>query len=162
MYRLLDQQAHLAQGNANERLESIKSTTMAKRDRPLVRPLSPFMHYRKGYTMVLSILHRITGVAMTVGTLLFVYWLVAAASGLHSYEAAQSVFSCVWVQLAIVGWVFSFCYHFLNGLRHLVWDAGHGFDLTVSRNSGYAVFGGAILLTILVCVVFMARTGGAV
>jgi succinate dehydrogenase / fumarate reductase cytochrome b subunit len=119
------------------------------------------MHYRKGYTMVLSILHRITGVAMTVGSVLFVYWLVAAASGPQRYAEAQAVFSCVWVQLAIVGWIFSFCYHFLNGIRHLVWDAGYGFDLTVSRNSGYAVFVGAVLFTALICVLFLARTGGA-
>jgi len=112
--------------------------------------------------MGLSILHRITGVAMTVGAVLLVYWLVAAASGRESYATAQLLFSCVWVQVAIVGWVFSFCYHFLNGLRHLVWDTGRGFDLKVARNSGYTVLVGAVLLTALVCALFMTRVGVAI
>ncbi len=135
---------------------------MAKRDKPLVRPLSPFLTiYRPQYTSMLSILHRITGVALAVGSPLLVYWLVAAASGPGRYAQAQTFFASVWVQIAIVGWLFSFCYHFLNGIRHLVWDTGRGFDLTVARNSGYAVFAGAIVLTVLLCAWFMTRVGGA-
>ena len=134
---------------------------MAKRDKPLVRPLSPHLGiYRPQYTSVLSILHRFTGVALATGSVLLVYWVVAAASGPERYAEAQTFFALVWVQIALVGWVFSFCYHFLNGIRHLVWDTGRGFDLTVARNSGYAVFAGAIALTILVCAVFMSRLGG--
>jgi succinate dehydrogenase / fumarate reductase cytochrome b subunit len=133
---------------------------MAKRDKPLVQPTSPFWQYRMWHSMFLSILHRITGVAMSVGSALLVYWLVAAASGPESYAQAQAFFLCVWVQIALIGWVFSFCYHFFNGLRHLVWDTGRGFGLTVSRNSGYAVLAAAVVFTVLIVAVF-ARAGGA-
>jgi succinate dehydrogenase / fumarate reductase cytochrome b subunit len=136
---------------------------MAKRDKPLVRPLSPYWQYVNAqtlHTMGFSILHRITGLALSIGSMLLVYWLVAAASGSARYADAQSVLSTIWVRIAIVGWVFSFCYHLLNGIRHLVWDTGRGFDLRVSRNSGYAVFGAALILTVAIVAVFFARAGG--
>jgi succinate dehydrogenase / fumarate reductase, cytochrome b subunit len=136
---------------------------MAKREKPLVRPLSPFMHYVNGqtlHTMGLSILHRITGVALTVGSILLVYGLVAAASGAENYAAAQQCFSSVWIQSALVGWLFSFCYHFLNGIRHLVWDTGRGFELATARKSGYAVFFAALIVTAILVVLFV-RAGGA-
>jgi len=136
---------------------------MAKRDKPLVRPLSPYMQYVNAHTMHtmgLSILHRITGLALTAGSVLLVYWLIAAATGPAAYAQAQIVFANIVVKVLMIGWVFSFCYHFLNGIRHLVWDTGRGFDLTVSRNSGYAVFAAAVLLTVLVVAVFVARVGG--
>jgi len=137
---------------------------MAKRDKPLVRPLSPYMQYVNAqtiHTMGFSILHRITGIALSVGSILLVYWLASAASGPEGYAKAQTFFACVWVQVALVGWVFAFSYHFLNGIRHLVWDTGRGFDLKTSRNSGYAVFVAAIALTVLIVAVFCARVGGA-
>ncbi len=136
---------------------------MAKRDKPLVRPLSPFWQYANGHTlhtMGFSILHRVTGVAMSVGSALLVYWLAAAASGPEDYAQAQSFFAQTWVQLALVGWAFSFCYHFLNGIRHLVWDTGRGFGLKISRNSGYAVFVAAVIATGAIVALF-ARLGGA-
>jgi succinate dehydrogenase / fumarate reductase cytochrome b subunit len=136
---------------------------MAKRDKPLVRPLSPFWQYANGHTlhtMGFSILHRITGMAMSVGSVLLVYWLVAAASGPDNYAQAQAFFANPWIQAALIGWVFSFCYHFLNGIRHLVWDTGRGFGLTVSRNSGYAVFAAAVVVTVVIVVMF-ARGGAA-
>ena len=137
---------------------------MAKRDKPLVRPLSPYMQYVNGHTlhtMGLSILHRITGLALTAGSVLLVYWLVAAATGPAAYSQAETAFANPIVKGLLVGWVFSFCYHFLNGIRHLVWDTGRGFDLKVSRNSGYAVFGAALVLTALIVAVLVARVGGA-
>jgi succinate dehydrogenase / fumarate reductase, cytochrome b subunit len=126
----------------------------------LVRPLSPFMHYRKWHTMILSILHRITGVALTVGSVLLVYWLVAAASGASAYAQAQAIFSCWITQLAMMGWLFAFVYHFLNGIRHLVWDVGKGFELEVARKSGIAVLVTAVILTAVLWVLFAARAGG--
>jgi succinate dehydrogenase / fumarate reductase, cytochrome b subunit len=127
----------------------------------LVRPLSPFMHYRKWHTMILSILHRITGVALTVGSGLLVYWLVAAASGPAAYAKAQAVFACGITQLAMLGWLFAFVYHFLNGIRHLVWDTGRGFDLAVARKSGIAVLISSVLLTVVIGLLFVSRVGGA-
>ena len=134
---------------------------MAKRDKPLVRPLSPFMHYNKWPSMFTSILHRITGVALTVGALVLVYWLTAAAMGPVAYAKAQAVLTLGIVQLLLVAFVFSFSYHFLNGIRHLVWDTGRGFDLAAARTSSYAVIIGALVLTAIVIAVFGARAGGA-
>ena len=137
---------------------------MAKRDKPLVRPLSPYMQYvntQTIHTMGFSILHRITGLALSVGSLVLAYWLVAAASGPDRYSAAQAVLASGWMKVLLIGWAFAFWYHFLNGIRHLFWDSGRGFELKTSRNSGYSVLIGALVLTVVLVCVF-ARTGGAV
>lgn len=138
---------------------------MAKREKPLVKPLSPFMYYLGGktwHTMGLSFLHRLTGLALTAGSMLLVYWLVSAAMGADAYARAQEVFASWPAQAALLVFVFSFSYHFLNGIRHLVWDTGRGFDLHVARNSGLFVVMGAIVLTAAIVYVFCARSGGAV
>ncbi len=134
---------------------------MAKRDKPLVRPLSPFWQYQIWPSMFLSILHRITGVAMSIGAVLLVYWLTAAAMGPDQYATAQTIFACWITQVALIGFIFSFCYHLLNGIRHLVWDTGHGFDLAVARTSSYVVIVGAVVLTAVLIALFFARAGGA-
>ena len=138
---------------------------MAKREKPLVRPLSPFMYYMNGktlHTAGLSILHRFTGLGLSVGSILLVYWLLAASMGAGAYAQAQEVFACWPTQVALLAFVFSFSYHSLNGVRHLVWDTGRGFDLHVAKYSGIAVFLSAIVLTAVIAFVFCARTGGAV
>ncbi|HEY0683649.1 MAG TPA: succinate dehydrogenase, cytochrome b556 subunit [Steroidobacter sp.] len=124
------------------------------------RPLSPFMMYRWQYSNTLSILHRITGCALTVGLLLFVYWLVAAANGPEAYAEAQTVFAHPLTRVLLVGFSFAFFYHLLNGVRHLVWDTGHGFEKSKARASGWLVFLGAIVLTAFLW--FLLVRGGAV
>jgi succinate dehydrogenase / fumarate reductase cytochrome b subunit len=111
------------------------------------RPLSPFLLYRWQYTMALSFLHRLTGCALSVGLLLFVYWLAAAGSGPDAYASAQQVFAHPLTRVALVGFSFAFFYHLANGVRHLVWDTGHGFDQGQARASGWVAFLGAIALT---------------
>lgn len=123
------------------------------------RPLSPFMMYRWQYTNTLSILHRATGCALTVGLLLFVYWLVSAAKGPEAYASAQAVFAHPLTIVALVGFSFAFFYHLLNGVRHLVWDAGHGFEKSKARASGWLVVFGAIVLTAFAW--FLVVRGGA-
>ncbi|MGE0189982.1 MAG: succinate dehydrogenase, cytochrome b556 subunit [Steroidobacteraceae bacterium] len=113
------------------------------------RPLSPFMHYRWQYTNTLSILHRLSGVFMSVGIALLVYWLVAAASGRDSYDAALNCFASPLTKAALFAWVLAFFYHLLNGVRHLGWDLGYGFEKAVARKTGTLVFIGAIVLTLL-------------
>ena len=138
---------------------------MAKREKPLVRPLSPFMYYMNAktwHTMGVSILHRITGVALTAGSVLLVYWLTSAAMGADAYARALAVFAWWPTQVVLLGFAFSFCYHFLNGIRHLVWDTGRGFDLKVARNSALFVAVGSIVLTAAVVLAFCLRSGGAV
>ena len=124
------------------------------------RPLSPFMNYRWQYTNTLSILNRVTGIALTVGLLLFVYWLVAAARGPGAYADAQVVFAHPVTTLLLVGFSFAFFYHLLNGVRHLVWDAGHGFEKSQARTSGWLVIIGSVVLTAFLW--FLLVRGGAV
>jgi succinate dehydrogenase / fumarate reductase cytochrome b subunit len=124
------------------------------------RPLSPFMHYRWQYTNTLSILHRITGVLLSLGFLLLVYWLAAAAAGAGRYAAAVATLSSPLAQLVLFGAALAFCYHLLNGIRHLVFDLGHGFELRTARRSGWAVAIGAVVLGLVVWLAVRAGMGG--
>lgn len=130
---------------------------MAKRE----RPLSPFMHYRWQYTNTLSILHRLTGLFLAIGLIALVCWLVALAGGPEQYAGTQSALASPLGTLALVAWSLSFFYHFLNGIRHLFWDAGHGFELKVARQTGWATFIGAIVLTAIFWTVLAVQLGGA-
>ena len=124
------------------------------------RPLSPFMHYRWQYTNTLSILHRITGVLLSFGFLLLVYWLAAAAAGAGRYAEAVATLSSPLAQLVLFGAALAFCYHLLNGIRHLVFDLGHGFELRTARRSGWAVAIGAVVLGLVVWLAVRAGMGG--
>jgi succinate dehydrogenase / fumarate reductase cytochrome b subunit len=113
------------------------------------RPLSPHLQiYQWQLTWVLSILHRITGVALALGTLLLVYWLIAAAAGPGAFAAAQDIMGS-WVgRLLLFGWTVAFFFHLANGIRHLAWDAGFGFELPAAYRSGWAVVALTALLTL--------------
>lgn len=125
------------------------------------RPLSPFMHYRWQYTNSFSLLHRITGVLLSVCFLILVYWLAAAAAGAEAYASAVACIGSPLGQLVLLGGLFSFCYHLLNGIRHLFWDAGYGFELPVARKTGWAAFLGAVVLTALLYATLATTLGGA-
>jgi succinate dehydrogenase / fumarate reductase cytochrome b subunit len=101
------------------------------------------------YTMSLSILHRITGIAATVGFLGFVGWLMALASGPDSYARAMRLVSTPFAKLLLAGFTFAFVYHYCNGIRHLVWDTGRGLERAQARRSGLVVVIAALLLTAL-------------
>ena len=112
------------------------------------RPLSPHLGvYKFMYTMSLSIMHRITGLAASVGFLAFVWWLMALASGPGAYESAVHVLTSPVAKLLLIGFTFSFVYHFCNGIRHLVWDTGRGLERAQARRSGLLVIVSALLLT---------------
>jgi succinate dehydrogenase / fumarate reductase, cytochrome b subunit len=112
------------------------------------RPLSPHIGvYKFMYTMSLSILHRITGVAATVGFLLFVWWLMALATGHDAYDRAMRLLSTPFAKLLLIGFTFAFVYHFCNGIRHLVWDTGRGLERVQARRSGAVVIVAALLIT---------------
>jgi succinate dehydrogenase / fumarate reductase cytochrome b subunit len=115
------------------------------------RPLSPHLDvYKFMYTMSLSILHRITGCVATGGFLAFVWWLMALASGPGKYSAAMRLLSSPVAKLLLVGFTFSFVYHFCNGIRHLVWDTGRGLERAQARRSGGLVIVAALALTVLI------------
>jgi len=112
------------------------------------RPLSPHLGvYKFMYTMSLSILHRITGCAASFGFLVFVWWLMALASGPAAYASAMSCLGSPFAKLLLVGFTFSFVYHFCNGIRHLVWDTGRGLERAQARRSGLVVIVVSLLLT---------------
>lgn len=115
------------------------------------RPLSPHLGvYKFMYTMSLSILHRITGVAAAVGFLALVWWLMALATGPDAYARAMHRLGSPLAKLLLVGFTFSFVYHFCNGIRHLVWDTGRGLERAQARRSGALVVVAALLGTGLV------------
>ncbi len=114
------------------------------------RPLSPHLQvYRPQLTSVLSITHRATGVALAAGTLLLVWWLVAAASGPQQFATVQAVMGSWFGKLILLGWTVSLFFHLANGIRHLFWDAGLGFELRTTYASGWAVVAATLLLTVL-------------
>jgi succinate dehydrogenase / fumarate reductase cytochrome b subunit len=115
------------------------------------RPTSPHAQiYRWQMGNTLSILHRITGAALAVGLVALSYWLVSLAGGADSYESAARFFASPIGLAILLGWTFAFLYHLLNGVRHLFWDAGQGFESKPRRLSGWAVVIGAIALTVCV------------
>lgn len=112
------------------------------------RPLSPHLSiYRWLITNTLSILHRITGVALCVGTVLLVAWLVTAAYYPAQYLTLQECMGSMLGRLMLVGWTFAFYYHLCNGIRHLFWDMGKGFELGTVNVTGAAVIIATIGLT---------------
>jgi succinate dehydrogenase / fumarate reductase cytochrome b subunit len=125
------------------------------------RPLSPHLQvYRPQLTSVLSILHRITGVALAAGTLLLVYWLIAAASGPGAFAAAQAIIGSWLGLLLLLGWTFALFFHLANGIRHLLWDAGYGFELKTVYASGWTAVAVAAALTLLAFILGLAARGG--
>jgi succinate dehydrogenase / fumarate reductase, cytochrome b subunit len=125
------------------------------------RPLSPHLQiYRQPLTAgIVSILHRITGIGLSVGLLYLVCWLVVAASGLEAFDQLQSFNGSIVGKLLLLGWSVAFFYHLLNGIRHLSWDAGWGLDLPAATRSGYAVLIGTAVLTILAWVIGYYQMG---
>ena len=116
---------------------------------PDTRPLSPNLQiYRPQLTSVLSITHRLTGVLLSAGAILLVIWLTAAAEGPPSYTALDE-FLGSWLGLALLlAWTFSLFFHLCNGVRHLLWDAGYGFELRTIYASGWMVLAISALLTL--------------
>ena len=122
------------------------------------RPLSPHLQiYRPQLTSVLSILHRLTGVFLAVGLLALVYWLSALSQGPESYLETTLILGSLPGKLLLLGWTLSFFFHLLNGIRHLFWDAGKGFELSQVYSSGWIVIFGAVVLTV---VTWFAISGG--
>ena len=123
------------------------------------RPTSPHLQiYRLPITAIASILHRITGVVLAIGTLALVYWLIAAAIGEESFNTAQAIAGSWIGRLALFGWTLAFFFHLANGIRHLVWDAGRGFDLPTTYRNSWIVFISTVVLTIIAWVLgYIAR-----
>ena len=112
------------------------------------RPLSPHLSvFRWPITMVLSILHRMTGVALSVGLVVYAVWLMAAAAGTGLYEGMNAFFGTFIGKLMLIGWSAAFFLHLANGIRHLVWDAGFGFERSSANATGWLVVVATVLAT---------------
>lgn len=99
--------------------------------------------------MTLSILHRATGVLLTFGLVVLAAWLVATANGALTYQAFADTLQSVFGRILLAAWSFAFFYHFANGVRHLAWDLGYGFEKRQANASGWAVIVSTLALTVL-------------
>ena len=117
---------------------------------PRQRPLSPHLQvYQPQLTSVLSILHRAAGVYLAFGIMALALWVISLSAADQCFVAMTSFYSSALGQLLFASWVAAFFYHFANGIRHLVWDAGYGFDLSVVNKGGWAVLIFTVLASLL-------------
>jgi succinate dehydrogenase / fumarate reductase cytochrome b subunit len=125
------------------------------------RPLSPHLQiYKPMLTMMMSIVHRITGGALYVGLLLLVWWLTAAAAGPHAYANLQWFMETVFGRLILFGYTWALIHHMLGGIRHLIWDAGYGFGPAEREWLTMATLIGSIGFTIILWFVGYLVMGG--
>ena len=118
------------------------------------RPLSPHLQiYKPIPTMVMSILHRITGCALYFGTILVAWWLIAAASGEAYYNWASWFMGTIVGQVILLGYTWALVHHMLGGFRHFMWDLGYGFGKEFSTKLAKANMIGSICLTLLIWVI---------
>lgn len=126
-----------------------------------VRPLSPHLQiYKPQLTSVLSITHRATGVVLAAGTLLLVYWLTALAAGAEAFESARALIGSWFGRLVMFGFTLALFFHLGNGIRHLFWDAGKGFELRTAYSSGRAVMVVSVVASILVWILAYSMREG--
>ncbi|NQV54818.1 MAG: succinate dehydrogenase, cytochrome b556 subunit [Rhodospirillales bacterium] len=112
------------------------------------RPLSPHLQvYRPQITSVLSITHRMTGLGLSVGALALTYWLNAAAYGADAFGRAQAILGSGIGIILLIAWTFALFFHLCNGIRHLFWDTGRGFEMSTLRVTGWVVILASLALT---------------
>ena len=115
------------------------------------RPLSPHIQvYKMPLSAKLSILHRLTGLALSFGAVVLVYWLFSLAYMSGVAVNLHEFFSSSIGKVVLIAWTFAFFYHFCNGIRHLFWDAGKGFEIEAVNRSGVIAIIAAIGLTVVV------------
>ena len=120
------------------------------------RPLSPHLQvYRPQLTSMTSIFTRITGNGLLVAALLIVWWFIAAATSPEAYATADAVITSWFGDLVMTLSVWALWYHTLAGVRHLIWDAGHGLDVDTAEKMGLGIIGGSFLLTVITILIVM-------
>ena len=118
------------------------------------RPLSPHLQvYILPLPALLSVLHRGTGAALGVGTLLVTWWLASVAGGPEAFESSSAVLGSFLGSLVLFGWSWALFYHLCNGIRHLMWDVGFGYDIPTTFLTGKVVVGASFVLTVLLWLV---------
>jgi succinate dehydrogenase / fumarate reductase, cytochrome b subunit len=135
---------------------------MAETNAPAARPLSPHLQiYRPMLTMMMSIVHRITGIANYAGMALLAWWLLAAASGPNGYAKFEWFAGSIIGRLILFGFTWSVIHHMLGGVRHLIWDVGRGFGPVEREWLAAANLIGSIALTVLLWIIALLAMGGA-
>lgn len=115
-----------------------------------IRPISPHIQiYRWLWTMFFSIVHRATGVALSVGALVLLWWLIALAQGPELFSMTQAMLGSVVGRIFLLGWTWSLYFHLFNGIRHIAWDIGLGFGLPIARLTGWIVMVSSIIATLV-------------
>ena len=120
------------------------------------RPLSPHLQvYRPQVTSVLSFLHRCTGLFLVLGTLMISFWVIALALGHNIFVSYQTWLGSLMGKVLLVFWSFSLFYHLANGIRHLLWDIGWGYDIDRVYMTGWIVVSVSVILTGLLWLSFV-------
>jgi succinate dehydrogenase / fumarate reductase cytochrome b subunit len=127
---------------------------MAETHLKAARPLSPHLSvFRPLITMVMSIVHRITGAALYFGMLLLAWWLMAAATGPGAFATANAVFGSFLGRLVLFGFTWALIHHLLGGIRHLIWDTGAGYSYKARNGLAWATLIGSVVLTLVVWII---------
>ena len=134
---------------------------MAESKHAVERPLSPHLGiYRMQITMLMSILHRITGAANYVGTLLLAAWLVSVAMGEREYQAVNALFGHPLGKLVLFGYTWSVFNHMLGGMRHLLWDTGRAMQPRAADALAWLTLAGSLAFTVLLWAIGLSMRGG--
>jgi succinate dehydrogenase / fumarate reductase cytochrome b subunit len=146
-------------GTAGVRAE--RRTTVAETKAPVERPLSPHLFiYKPMLTMMMSIVHRITGAGLYFGTLLIAWWLIAAAQSPNAYAGIGSFMSSFFGRIILFGYTWALMHHMLGGIRHLIWDTGRGFGPHEREWLAVASLVGSISLTVVIWIIGYLFMGG--
>ncbi len=133
---------------------------MAKAEAQVARPLSPhLMIFRPYINMVMSILHRITGIANYFGTALLAAWLIGAAGGPDSFQTVSAIAGSPIGLLLLFGLSWSLIHHALGGIRHFIWDTGRGFEISTVRSLSWATIIGSLSLTLVIWFIGLSQWG---
>jgi succinate dehydrogenase / fumarate reductase, cytochrome b subunit len=131
------------------------------REKRMERPTSPHLQvYRPLINMVMSIFHRLTGVALYFGTILLAWWLTAAATGPHYFAYVSDVIASVPGRVVLFGYTWALMHHMLGGLRHFLWDTGRGYDLATIDKLSWGTLIGSVVLTGAIWFSHLSRLGG--
>jgi len=126
------------------------------------RPLSPHLQvYKPQLTSVLSITHRMTGVALAFGAFLLANWVISATYGADAFALAQGLLGSWFGRLVLFGMTLALFFHLGNGIRHLAWDIGKGFELPQVRTSGYLVLAFTVIMTVITWIAAYSVAGGS-
>jgi succinate dehydrogenase / fumarate reductase cytochrome b subunit len=135
---------------------------MAETNAPAARPLSPHLQiYRPMLTMMMSIVHRITGIALYFGTVIVAWWFLAAAAGPNGYAKFEWFAGSIIGRLILFGYTWALIHHALGGIRHLIWDAGRGFGPSEREWLAAANLIGSIAITVILWIIALLALGGS-